>query len=113
MASNPTKAELAGDFGRRLQELDTEFKTFRALAGHRIGELEGTVGEQEKTIADLQLQNASQKERLKAVEKYSDHPAALSTHDQRLKALEKGTDRTWQFAAMAISVVVSLAFVKK
>ena len=118
MATTPTKAELAGDFGRRLQELDTEFKTFRAVAGHRIDDLDETVGEQEKTIADLRLQNAAQEERVKVLERSSDHPATLAAHEQRLKALEKGTDRVWQLLPVAVSAVALLlaayvAFVKK
>ena len=52
------------------------------------------------------------------MEKHADHPATLSAHEQRLKALEKDTDRVWQLLPVAVSAVALLvaayvAFVKK
>lgn len=138
MATNPTKAELAGELAKRLQELERQFEASRSLAEYRLGQLERRIDEQAKTIDTLREQNAASEERLKTAEKSGDHPsrltaveerlkvvekvadlpATLAAHDQRLKALEKGNDRTWQLAPMVISAIAVIVaviglFVKK
>lgn len=118
MATNPTKAELAGELTARLVDVESGLREYRALTDHRLNSLENTCAELERVVAEVRKQNAVLEERLKAFEKHADHPATLSAFDQRLKALEKGADRTWQFAAMGISVVAILvslivAFLKK
>ena len=118
MASNPTKAELAGELDARLQAVESEFKTFQAVAAFRASIWERTVSDQAQAVAGLLQQNAAQEERIKVLERSSDHPATLSAHEQRLKVLEKGTDRVWQLLPVAVSAVALLlaayvAFVKK
>lgn len=134
----PTKAELAGELAKRLQELEKESATHREVTAFRIQTLEQQVSAQREVLdaaqrlltayeerikvleksGDHPAKLAAVEERLKTLERGSDHPATLSAHDQRLKALEKGNDRLWQFAPIilatfALLVSIYSAFVKK
>jgi len=99
----------------RLQEIT---RAAEAGIGNRLARTEDALTRVLADLSDTRTAVARLDERLKTLEKHVDHPATLAGHDQRLPALEKGSDRTWQFAAMGISVVAILvsllvAFVKK
>ena len=99
----------------RLQEIT---RAAEAGIGNRLARTEDALTRVLADLSDTRTAVARLDERLKAVEKHVDHPATLSAHDQRLRALEKGTDRLWQFAPMvlatfALLVSAYVAFVKK
>lgn len=112
-----TQGERLEDLSKRVDQLTITAERASAVSEVEVRQLreanrdlQAAVNQLQDSRQQLLQQNASQEERIKALEKSSD-PAALASHDQRLKALEKGTDRLWQFAPMVISVFALLAVI--
>lgn len=97
---------------QRINELSERLKELGGTVETRFGVASVTLDILKQQIADLTSELNKLKDGQKALE------VADGRIEERLKALEKGTDRTWQLAPLvisAIAILVSLivAFVKK
>ena len=125
MTAPKTQGDRLDELTAKLDELTVFVRQELAAAEVEIRELRESkrdtavaMRQQQDACQQLSLRNTAQDERLKVLEKHSDHPATFAAHDQRLRGLEKGTDRLWQFApivlsASALLVAAYVAFVKK
>ena len=84
--------------------------------GERLVELTGKV-ERHEDVSRRGLQSLKEEIAVLATElgklKDSVHSSDVASgrHDERIKALEKGRDRSWQFAPIAISICALVAAV--
>lgn len=98
----PTKAELAGEITKQLQELLKDFAAFREITNLRVNLHEGQLADRVRVDDTLQ-------------QKLAELMSKVATIEERSRALEKLSDRGWQvwLALVGAGLALLVALLRK